>query len=741
MRCAGPALRSLSCVVVAASLAVPGWSPRASAQEAPAGAISLRLVDQPVWHRPADSLSIRVRIVNRGLTPLDGFLLSLAAHPVVTTRSGLHEAFAGNAGAILSAASESSDQKVDPGDSLVIELDQTLPSLALGGVTEGGVYPLTLTLSDRPGVVQHDSLTTPLIIYPEQPETPLNLALVVPLNELPSVGPDATVGAPLEGGQIAIEEAAKPGGWLHGLVGALEAQAGELPPLERNVRVKRPRGKNRRPRFRTIEIPQRGLHLGVAPTPRLIDELAQLADGYRIQNADGSTPVAASAPTAAAARSLLDRLRALLGEEGIQTLLAPYSFPDLPTLARAAPDRLEIELDEGAAVLSGALGLDVGDGWLFAPGARLGAQTLDEVRFADADAATRTLFLPEAFEDPTGLPLPGCPEAFASFTCPVSVRTLQGPTEGLVADEGLRERFVDLALGAGDRLGLQNFFAETAAIRQELPSIAGRVVQATMPSLWHPRPQMSQQLLAGLREAPWLRTVTPQEAVELAPPEQVTERFVQNLPTLENEPPEEFFDSIEETTELVDSFRRLQPPETLIRRLRRNTLVAESRLWWASSDLLRVAEGYLDGTEAEIAAETQKVTIGGPDQINLTSREGRIPLVVSNQTSFPATVRVAITSPQRDLALEPQALPPQQVAAQDTFQFTVDATARSSGIFQMQVVVETVDGSLEIASKQITIRSTAFNRIALGVTLGALAFLVFFYLLRLSRRRRGQAPV
>jgi hypothetical protein len=41
--------------------------------------------------------------------------------------------------------------------------------------------------------------------------------------------------------------------------------------------------------------------------------------------------------------------------------------------------------------------------------------------------------------------------------------------------------------------------------------------------------------------------------------------------------------------------------------------------------------------------------------------------------------------------------------------------------------------------KRITIRSTAFNRVALGITFGALAFLIFFYMFRVLRRRRGKA--
>jgi hypothetical protein len=71
----------------------------------------------------------------------------------------------------------------------------------------------------------------------------------------------------------------------------------------------------------------------------------------------------------------------------------------------------------------------------------------------------------------------------------------------------------------------------------------------------------------------------------------------------------------------------------------------------------------------------------------------------------------------------------------------VDIRAGSSGIFPLEVAVETPDGSYEIDKRSITVRSTEFNQVALLITLGALGFLVFFFLLRGIRRRRGPDEV
>jgi hypothetical protein len=68
---------------------------------------------------------------------------------------------------------------------------------------------------------------------------------------------------------------------------------------------------------------------------------------------------------------------------------------------------------------------------------------------------------------------------------------------------------------------------------------------------------------------------------------------------------------------------------------------------------------------------------------------------------------------------------------------TVDVAAQSSGIFPLVVTVETPDGTF-ITDKTIEVRSTEFNEIALGLTFGALAFLILFYITRAIRGRRSR---
>ena len=111
-------------------------------------------------------------------------------------------------------------------------------------------------------------------------------------------------------------------------------------------------------------------------------------------------------------------------------------------------------------------------------------------------------------------------------------------------------------------------------IREETPGIPDRVIQATVPSLWHPSPKLSETLLMGVRHAPWLRSITAERAIRIGP-EPVEKRIVDVAPELNGAPGGSLFASIDAASQLVDSFGTIVPPGNLrILRLKRNILTA-----------------------------------------------------------------------------------------------------------------------------------------------------------------------
>jgi hypothetical protein len=112
-----------------------------------------------------------------------------------------------------------------------------------------------------------------------------------------------------------------------------------------------------------------------------------------------------------------------------------------------------------------------------------------------------------------------------------------------------------------------------------------------------------------------------------------------------------------------------------------------------------------------------------------------VKLAVFNDADYPA--RVVVRMSAQDLGINETVQ--HTVQARGLKQITLDIVAETSGIFVLEVELETPDGAPitdPSNPETITIRSTEFNEIALGLTFGALAFLILFYITRSLRQRR-----
>jgi Family of unknown function (DUF6049) len=686
--------------------------PPAAAQEADAG-VTVKLLGQPVAARPDDTLSLRLRVSNDSPDALEGFGLSIAAYGHVDNRSELHSAFDSvpGEGVASSYRKEYPKTTLAPGEARDVVVDDPISTLvSLRDETESGVYPLTVTLFTADGVTPFDSLTTFLLYYPTPPEVPLNFVLVVPVNAVPAEGPDG-VFRPDATGAWPLEDALAGDGWLRTFVGALDRWAGGS-----------------------------GVHLAIAPTPRLVEEMSHLAQGYERGTGAEVADVPASEVVPKAATAVLDKLREVLARPGVQPLLAPYSFPDLPALARASEQNLDQEqVQVGQSVLNEALELDLQARWLFPPAGRLDPASLKQLSLTRS--ATRTFFSEGALEEAPDPAQSGCPGPVLTltFACPVEVAnpSTGGSVVGYLADQGVQDRFAALAQGGDSRLDLQELFAETAMVHAELPGQPERILHAAVPSLWHPPGPLVEAMLRGFARAPWLDTVTPSRGLRVAAAPE-PRRLRQSLPPLQNDPGDALLEVVQTAGDTVTSFATINPPEALVRRLSRAVLTAQSRTWWTDPALTARGAAYATAAENGALAELEKITIEADEQITMTSRQAEIPVAVFNDADYPVRIRIQLVSPS--LTFETDAIEATFEPPGERLPNGVSATAKSSGIFPLTINIQTPDGRLTFGSKDITVRSTEFNRIALGLTFGALGFLILFYTARALRRRRGGGP-
>jgi hypothetical protein len=455
-----------------------------------------------------------------------------------------------------------------------------------------------------------------------------------------------------------------------------------------------------------------------------------MADGYRRLEGDELSFVPRTSETAVSAAEFLSRLRSVLESEHVQPLLTPYSAPDLPSIA-AEPDAIDAQVEAAADTISDVLEVGPSD-WMFAPGARLDADSLGHLSELGVN---HTFFSADTLIPPDNPSERGCPEETLSFTCPVTISTRSGErVTGYTVDEELQDRLIALTRPGDSRLELQQLFAETAMIREELPSSEDRVIQLTIPRTWRPRSRELKFLLSGLARAPWLQTLTPDEGLARGLESANNRQIVARAQVSSTQPDPSYFGAIREASELVAHFDSIEPPDPFVRRLSRNLMVAQSRAWWGDRPK---GEEYVSETEEEIRAELGKIGIfGGSElEIALTSKGGEIPISIFRNTDYPVHINVVLESTR--LELERNVLPQDIERTQERVTFEV--VARSSGEFPLDVRLTTPDGYEFGEVKRITIRSTVFNRVALGITFGALAFLIFFYMFRVLRRRRAKA--
>ena len=717
--------RRLFFTSIVAAILVAG-APPATAQ---GPAVDVRVVQQPLWHVAGDRLDISLRLTNSSSEPIPGYIVTVAAHARVLSRSALHESFETPVTFEASAitAIEAPDEEIAPGAQVTSTITQPVAELqSLAVATESGVYPLTISVFDGSGAVL-GTTTTQLIYYPTPPEFSLTTVPIIPIADLPSRAPDGVFG---DGADIRLVTALQPDGWLRGMLTEL-ARATE-PPQPRPSPRGRGRGREQPAPARTET-----LAAGVVVLPRLAEELADMADGYRSAAEDERVP--AGSPSITRAVDALGTIEEILERPSVQPLLSPYSFPDLPTLFDSfdltADQHLDGHLREAEAILQDTFGSAPDRDWIYTAGARLDTRSLEALQ--QQQAGEHTFFGAESLEPIGDLAGPGCPEPPLSFTCPVSVTTTLGESTGFVLDDDLQRRISEVARGDGGREAIQRFFAETVAIREEVPSRVDRVLAIALPGAWEPPRWTSRLLFNGLRRAPWLQTMTPERALASMREQEVIRdrRIRSSLPRLANEPDTNYRAEVQRAEVVVEALRAIQPPGALVQRLARNALVAESRLWWSDPTTASDGESYASQAADEAERELGKITIGGSDEIGLTSREAEIPIVVFNDAAYEVSVTVVVRSAA--LGIDEQTAT--TIGAHGLKTITLDVQTQSSGIFTAFVRVETPDG-YDIDSKTISVRSTEFNEIALGLTFGALAFLILFYITRAIRMRQTRAP-
>jgi Family of unknown function (DUF6049) len=672
-------VRRLSAALVAAAV-VTGPAP-AAAQDEPS--IRLILTKQTSFGTPERPLRISVAVQNDTDQPLTGLAQTVAVNSAVPSRSDYDQALTGTPLSARLARTDPVAGTVAPGELRRLPA-MTLSLGDLAAIGTNALYPVTVELQSES--LQVATLRTAFVFMEEEPPLPLLVSTSFVLDAPIRLRPDGVL---LDDD---LEQQIAPGGRIDAMVEAIE------------------------------DVP--GVDVTLILSPVLLEQLQAMRDGYRRATPAGTEEVPADDPAATAAGTMLDRIRELARRPEAEVVALPYASPSIPALVHAdLEDDLLRQIARGRQVVQSLTGREPSTAVFRPPASVVTSSSVLPLAGALGGALGE---MPALLLDGDVLPPPP-PEP---FTPPATAEIeIEGTTvRAVVADPGVESRTDSVP--DDPILRAQRTLGELSAIYFEQPGLSRGVSLIVGEDDAH-QAGFLRTLLRALRGTEGITWLKGAAASRLLSEEDQPEPDVRELaPTVRPSPLSGSFTAqMAGSRDAVDALASMAGQPELVGELDRLLLLSESRYLGRYPEL---RFDYLEAARRVVAAEFDKVHLPRSTSITLTSRTGRIPVTLRSDAGYPVQLRLSLRAP----GLELIGGPTRDISLTRPVQtFVFPARTQRTGRFPVTVRLGTPDGT-PLADTEIVVRSTAYNRIALLITIGAAAFLAVWWGRRLLSRIR-----
>jgi hypothetical protein len=672
---------------LAAFVLLVSAAPPSSAQEEPP--VRLTLVRQTPWNTPnSRELEITFRVTNTGSETYEDLSARITLFRELTSRSQYE-------------LSLTSDPTVQLGEVAVRDLPGTLPPGADKTFTitrklselptlEPRVYPLRIDLAS--GVSVLGSIRTPVIFIVEKPEVPLGLGWTFVL-DAPIVFEPGGVFR-----NATLERQLAPGGRLAGEIAAL----------------------------RSITPSDAPAHVDLALSPSLLVQLARMQDGYDVRDGSAIRHVPEGEAGAADAAKALDDLSRVASLDQVELSALPFSEPIVPSLIASGLGRdLPTQLERGRAELHERFPQSSPAGSVFRPP----ASAVDDASIQQLYRSGVETVLLDASS------LAGRPPALG-FAAPPTASIPVGPAKSVTAivpEQGIQTMLSSDLVRNDPVLGAHAVLGELAEIWLDSPSTP-RATALMLSDQIPLRSSFFGPFARAVASAPWLDPVKASTLAETPPTATLSRLGAWRGANFSGS----YVEALKHARKRIKTYESaLVGPSALPNQLRTLLLFAESGAFAGEE---RLGREFIERVEASIAGEFDKVRADVSQPVTLTSSNSvsSIPVHIVNGSPQALRVTVELVSPRlrfangssRTLSLS---------EADQTLSFGV--TPRTTGRFPVQVLVRTPKGRV-LSSATLIVRSTAYNRIALVITLGAALVLIGLWARRAfaARRKRPEEP-
>jgi Family of unknown function (DUF6049) len=458
--------------------------------------------------------------------------------------------------------------------------------------------------------------------------------------------------------------------------------------------------------------------------PLLTDEATAMGGSWQLRHGRARETIPADDARSVAAKTFVQNLRVAAGRNLPSAM--PYASADLPSLVQAGSDAEALApLLYAQKHLREWLGPDPDSSLAWPVPGAIDAATLKMLGEAGAESAVLDSHL-----------LPTNAGTTQNATVDLGAG-LGGLEHAIVPDSALAATLTDPRQRTEPAEWAQRVVAETAVTWLELPNgSTPRGILLAPPQDWRPSPGFFSALVHGLGGSPWLNLVPAQQLARQVP--QGPDRDPRQLAPYTADDvslglPASYLHTVSLVNSRLTSFSRMVGSDFRpLDDYDRDLLIAQSSDWRTAAGRAR-GMSFVRAVSQGMKAVQQQVGVQRT-RVTLTSRRGAIPITVTNAGTQRLTVVLKLSSPRVDL-------PPtsEQFTVNGKEQVTrrVEVGTRTTGTFPIRVDVFTPDGKVNIARGQVTLVSTAFNRVALILAGSAGGFLLLWWGKKTGWRRRG----
>lgn len=691
----------------------------------PAGAadpvLTARLSDTGFrpWIGPNNDLTATISLTNNGSSPLplSGLQIHVDVFAGPGNRSDLENQLEGHTGTPQWTDTQYlSLPDLAPGETRDVQFDHQAPLSSITFFKTGAddrAYPIRFTVGA--GGFTAQPINTSLLYFtePQGVTHPLGVALVIPLDAPTAFDPSGTREVSQD-----LEQAIAAGGRIDRILSSLE-----------------------NPRHADVSVT-------VAPTGKFLDNLVALANpaGFLRATQSGTAQIPPTDPVVQNAAVTIQRLKTLAQRAGIRLIASPYSGALLPALAsNGLAEDVNAQIEAGRNEIKAVLGFDAMPGWLLPRDGLLDESTILQATGAGVRNVVVSSSSLQAVTPPNLTP-----GAQVMLKGPATTNRDRAPEPfnvgGIVADQVLTSR-----LDAGPDLSAlqvrQRFLAESATVLLEQPAHA-RNVAVLAPADWNPDPLVIDGILDAITPgigSPWMTGVTPDLILSQATDTPVRNIAASVADALPQAPARDYFDALRSARSSLDDFSTIGPPVATINAMGRNVLIAESAEWWGRSASADRGRAFARSVSDAVKGEFAKIQAPADQLIVLTNRRATIPLALTSKTTYEVKVKVGLESDklafQNGVPCKIPTLPAQTTCLSvhlkpgaQTLQ--VKATANFTGSFHVKVDLLTdTSAGAKISAGRLSIRSTAYNVVALALMGAAAAFILLSWARSVAKRR------